>query len=255
MMEFFGILLTIGIGRWILTRSATPWGARAHQGKIGFSFPFRRLPLHFEMRRRLRGKEKSSRLKMRASTYPPATWGGATRIVGLLPPDPLPVKPYGTEYRPDTTYFWIPENSIPVGIIPGVTTNAVVCGYPTSHPPLQITGRNVMETPAHSLLANLLAEDTQSSFRDSDGLISFVNLSSGFVTSNPEFKTGQTVCDKISNFFATLRIRVFTAMNNRKIPPLPGDTTPETQWDPAVTHYMQYLLSQAGGLTNYAITT
>ena len=50
--------------RWILTRSATPWGARAHQGKIGFSFPFRRLPLHFEMRRRLRGKEKSSRLKV-----------------------------------------------------------------------------------------------------------------------------------------------------------------------------------------------
>ena len=52
------------INRWILTRSATPWGARAHQGKIGFSFPFRRLPLHFEMRRRLRGKEKSSRLKV-----------------------------------------------------------------------------------------------------------------------------------------------------------------------------------------------
>jgi len=43
--------------RWILTRSATPWDALAHQGKIGFSFPLRRLPLHFEMRRRLRGKE------------------------------------------------------------------------------------------------------------------------------------------------------------------------------------------------------
>jgi hypothetical protein len=43
---------------WILTRSAPPWGARAHQGKIDFSFPLRRLPLQFEMRRRLRGKEK-----------------------------------------------------------------------------------------------------------------------------------------------------------------------------------------------------
>ncbi len=41
-----------------------------HLGALGLtkedriSFPFRRLPLHFEMRRRLRGKEKSSRLKV-----------------------------------------------------------------------------------------------------------------------------------------------------------------------------------------------
>ena len=45
-------------------KCATPWGTRAHQGKIEFSFRLRRLPLHFEMRRRLRGNEKSCRLKV-----------------------------------------------------------------------------------------------------------------------------------------------------------------------------------------------
>src|ERR1700732_5332069 len=63
--------------RWILTRSATRWDARAHQGKIGFSFPLRRLPLHFEMRRRLRGNENRVGTKR---------WGVALRvgIQGLL---------------------------------------------------------------------------------------------------------------------------------------------------------------------------
>jgi hypothetical protein len=42
---------------WILTRSATPWDARAHQREIGFSFPLRRLLLHFEMRRQLRERK------------------------------------------------------------------------------------------------------------------------------------------------------------------------------------------------------
>ena len=110
-------------------------------------------------------------------------------------------------------------------------------------------------TPAiHPMLASLLDADTQSSFQDSDGLISFVNLSSSFVTSNPEFEVGQSVCDKISNFFATLRIKAFTQMANGTIKPLQGDTVPTTQWDASVTHYLQYLLSQAGGLTNFAIT-
>ena len=53
----------LGAGLGIPDAKCNNWGARAHQGKIGFSLPRRRLPLHFEMRRRLRGKEKSSRLK------------------------------------------------------------------------------------------------------------------------------------------------------------------------------------------------
>src|ERR1700736_1528596 len=48
---------------WILTRSATPWDARAHQGKIGFSLPRRRLPLHFDDAKAAPRKGKSSRLK------------------------------------------------------------------------------------------------------------------------------------------------------------------------------------------------
>ena len=48
---------------WILTPSATPWGARAHQGKIGFSLPRRRLPLHFEDAKAAPRKGKSSRYK------------------------------------------------------------------------------------------------------------------------------------------------------------------------------------------------
>src|SRR3984893_9799190 len=48
---------------WILTRSATPWDARAHQGKIGFSLPRRRLPLYFDDAKAAPRKGKSSRLK------------------------------------------------------------------------------------------------------------------------------------------------------------------------------------------------
>src|SRR6202047_4968180 len=48
---------------WILTRSATPWDARVHQGKIGFSLPRRRLPLYFDDAKAAPRKGKSSRLK------------------------------------------------------------------------------------------------------------------------------------------------------------------------------------------------
>lgn len=36
---------------------------------------------------------------------------------------------------------------------------------------------------------------------------------------------------------------------------LPGDKKPETKWDQAVNHYMEHLLTLAGGLTNYKTTT
>ncbi|WP_166642561.1 MULTISPECIES: hypothetical protein [Methylocaldum] len=106
----------------------------------------------------------------------------------------------------------------------------------------------------HAALDAVLATD-QSAFQDSDGLISFVNMSSSFVTSNPEYKTGREVCDKVSNFFATLRIKVFGYLQKNPGKVLPGDSVPKTQWDAAVTHYMQFLLTQAGGLTNYRVTT
>ncbi len=107
----------------------------------------------------------------------------------------------------------------------------------------------------HALLKAIFTTDNTSTFQDSDGLISFVNMSSSFVTDNKEYQTGRAVCDKISNFFATLRIKVFGAFKKGTIKLLPGDAMPDTQWDPAVTHCMQYLLSQAGGLTNFKIVT
>jgi len=88
-----------------------------------------------------------------------------------------------------------------------------------------------------------------------DGLIAFVNLSSSFVQSNPEFTTGRSICDQISNYFATMRQKVFAYLQQNPSKVLAGDSPPQTQWDPAVTHLMQFLLTEAGGLTNYKITT
>lgn len=107
----------------------------------------------------------------------------------------------------------------------------------------------------HAALDAILAADDQSVFQDSDGLISFVNMASSFVTSNKEYKTGREICDKVSNFFATLRIKVFATLKKYPDKILPGDTVPDSKWDPAVTHYMQNLLAQAGGLTNARVTT
>jgi hypothetical protein len=92
-------------------------------------------------------------------------------------------------------------------------------------------------------------------FQDSDGLISFVNLSSSFVQSNPEFTTGQDVCDKVASFFATMRIKVFGYLKNNPTKVLPGDQPPTTQWDPSVTHYIMYLLTSAGGFAAFQVTS
>ena len=136
-----------------------------------------------------------------------------------------PVNPYGTEFRPDTTYIWIPDDSVPGHIVPGITSNSVVCGYPL-YPPNYLTEilvnhnkpiksktmENQKLLATNNLLDSILAtaKNDQSSFQDKDGLISFVNLSSSFVQNNEEFKIGQTTCDKVSNFIATLR--AFTAI-------------------------------------------
>jgi hypothetical protein len=104
-------------------------------------------------------------------------------------------------------------------------------------------------------LQSILQADNQQKFQDSDGLIAFINLSTSFVTSNKEFTVGRDVCDKVSNFFATMRNNTFSYLKKNPKKVLPGDGDPNTQWDLAVTHYMQYLLTEAGGFTNYKITT
>ncbi|WP_111707756.1 hypothetical protein [Lutibacter citreus] len=205
-----------------------------------------------------------------ASTNPPAVWGGYTQIVGTVPTGVQPVNPNGTEFRPDTTYIWIPYRSIPQHIIPGITTNQVVCGYPL-YPPIHLlefsvnqnklikskTMKNQKIIATHNLLDAILApeENSQSNFQDKDGLISFVNLSSSFVKDNKEFELGQQTCDKISNFIATLRTKVFDKLSSGALKPVGGDPKPKTQWDKAVTHYMFYLLTEMGGLTNFSITS
>lgn len=113
----------------------------------------------------------------------------------------------------------------------------------------------MIDAGPYAALDAVLADDKQSAFQDSDGLISFVNMSSSLVTNNKEYTTGREVCDKISNFFATLRIKVFSYLQKNPNKVLTGDSVPQTQWDAAVTHYMQFLLAQAGGLTNYKVVT
>lgn len=105
-----------------------------------------------------------------------------------------------------------------------------------------------------SLLERALAIAPSNTFQDTDGLISFVNLSSSYVVNSSEFKIGQRVCDKISNFFASLRLNVFAAMLKDKVPPLAGDAKPHTQWDAAVTNFMFHICQEAGGFTNFSVT-
>ncbi|WP_158841810.1 hypothetical protein [Saccharothrix deserti] len=139
------------------------------------------------------------------------------------------------------------------------TGNRVECNNPIGYPPVlraaQGGGSAKTLTDAHNELDLILGGSDGSAFRDTDGLISFVNLSSDFVSDNPEFKTGQALCDMIANFYSTLRPNMFAALVKGTVKPLQGDPVPTTQWDASVTHYMQYLLQKSGGLTDYKITT
>lgn len=201
-----------------------------------------------------------------ASTTPPTWWPGPMRVTGEPTPVTLPVNPGNDEYRPQGTYIYIPYGAIPVGYGPSQTGNWVRCRYPHHYPPVdylmaagadpeQAAMANLSE--AHRLLSAVVGGDDKSKFQDSDGLISFVNLSSDFVAHSPTFTTGQTLCDMIANFYATLRPQVFARMKQSVNPlkPLQGDAVPGTQWDKAVTHMMQYMLQLSGGLTDYSITT
>lgn len=92
------------------------------------------------------------------------------------------------------------------------------------------------------------------SFSDSDGLISFVNLSSSFVSSDSKFKTGQEVCDKVAGFFATMRSKVFSYLLANPGKVIAGDKPPVTQWDNSVMNYMRSMLVDAGGFTAFRMT-
>ncbi|HET8841630.1 MAG TPA: hypothetical protein VFN35_09195, partial [Ktedonobacteraceae bacterium] len=159
-------------------------------------------------------------------------------------------------YRPRNLYIWIPERAIGRGHQKQISDGpqSIENHSPEQYPPeLRYQQDLTTATTSLALLDEVL--DEQKAFQDSDGLISFVNLASSFVTDSHEFKTGQAVCDKVSNFFATLRQSVYSFLLNNPAKVLKGDINPTSQWDLAVTHYMQFLLTQAGGLTNYVVTS
>lgn len=198
-----------------------------------------------------------------ASTHPPHSWTRPVPIEGDQPVTRGGVNPSGSEYRPDGVYIWIPR--VPGDYTPGQSNNCVACRPPLAPPNPAVTVSTAPSTAlaqVHQQLDTILAQPDSdqlaaadgNSFQDSDGLISFVNLSTDLVTNNASYKIGTEVFDKMANFFSTLRVKVFTAMKNGEIKPLQSDSAPESQWDPAVTHYMEYLLQESGGLTNYSIT-
>jgi hypothetical protein len=184
------------------------------------------------------------------STNPPKVWGDSTRVTGTKPPGGHPVNPGGNEFRPTGTYIWIPNASIPASIFPGESTNWVVCHPPASYPADRLFSHI-------DLLSEVLDDEKKdkATFEDSDGLISFVNLTSSFVEKSKQFTTGRSVCDKVANFFATMRIKVFAYLKKNPEKILADDPKPLTQWDPAVTHYMQYLLVDAGGFASFKVDT
>ncbi|MBM3116210.1 hypothetical protein [Jeongeupia naejangsanensis] len=233
---------------------------------------------HYEVRRLATGS-----FYCPVSTNPPGSWQLPVAVVGTAPAGGHPVNPNGTEYRPTGTYFWIPNAAIPRTIVPGENSNAVVCNCPDEYPP---SNAHLLQGPraadvaaleskdqlainrhdAFDQLAQIIGPETgplllaagdadQKAFEDSDGLVSFVNLSSSFVTGNPQFLTGRNVCDKIASYFATIRQNVYAAQLKDPKFILPGDPKPKNQWDLPVTNKMQKLLVDAGGLSSFKITT
>jgi hypothetical protein len=65
---------------------------------------------------------------------------------------------------------------------------------------------------------------------------------------------GSAVGDKILNFYATLRGNVYGFLQHNPSKLLPGDTPPNTKWDPAVTHYLHFVLHATPGFA-HSITT
>lgn len=98
------------------------------------------------------------------------------------------------------------------------------------------------------------SSSSKSPFQDDGGLIAFTNLSSTLSLSAPAFAIGQSVCDQVCNFFATIRSSIFTFLVQNPNEVLPGDKVPVDQWDFAVTHYMEYLLDSSGGVSGSGLT-
>lgn len=98
------------------------------------------------------------------------------------------------------------------------------------------------------------APDTPASpnaFSDGDGLVSFVNLESTFVNTSPQFATGRAVCDKVANFFASMRQNFFTYLVQNPGEVLNGASAPTSQWDKQVTEFIQKQLTDAGGFSAF----
>ncbi|ADL52839.1 hypothetical protein [Clostridium cellulovorans] len=98
-------------------------------------------------------------------------------------------------------------------------------------------------------------QNTQSNFQDSDGLISFLNLSSSFINNCNQYKVGRQLCDNVCSFYATLRNKTYRYLTKNPAKVLPGDAYPSTQWDRSVTHYMEEMLVDAGGFSGFKITS
>ncbi|MDE9484305.1 hypothetical protein [Xenorhabdus bovienii] len=111
-------------------------------------------------------------------------------------------------------------------------------------------------TEAVKLLDELLSvavvySDREDIFEDSDGLIRFVGLSSDKIIGTQEYKIGREICDKISNFYCTLRDNTYALLLKNPSKLLPNDSHPKNKWSPSVTNYMNSLLQKAGGFTNF----
>ncbi|WP_289997870.1 hypothetical protein [Photorhabdus laumondii] len=111
---------------------------------------------------------------------------------------------------------------------------------------------------AEKLLDELLSvyyssssSDKENVFEDSDGLIRFVGLSSQKIIDTQEYKIGRDICDKISNFYCTLRDNTYAFLLKNPSQLLPNDHLPKEKWSPSVTNYMNSLLQKAGGFTNF----
>lgn len=105
-------------------------------------------------------------------------------------------------------------------------------------------------TSVHAKL-NLSVSPDDEVFEDSDGLITFVNMQSSFITSDPEYKVGKKLCDKITNFYVAFRPAMFEALNSGQILPLSGDKMPTDQWSISVSNQLTQIIYDTGALGSF----
>ncbi|AKA70569.1 hypothetical protein [Clostridium scatologenes] len=98
-----------------------------------------------------------------------------------------------------------------------------------------------------------ISNEPDKTFSDSDGLISFVGLENKHISQIGEYKQGRELCDKMCNFYSSLRIKTYAYLKKHPEKVLPGDPQPTSKWSKAVTHYMEDILYGAGGLSGFKI--